>query len=267
MRKHQVFFLYCAQCQAQLIVWTWSCPGAALCSLSLVTFPCRGMTMGNPWGFVHFLWMPVFQVDQKVILAWGPQQHLVFIHIEGKVALTFHNDQQNLLFLWTWWCTTVSSRSSAWLKVLWHVLGHVLDALLCLLSLCHSSCYPCSCWLVCGTSPSARCALSHRINQRFSSSCLLPARRLETHLIHLKLGSKIWTGYHATHTLYTPMHESSQSICCIWRSFFTHLLTVRHQCCLTGVVSLKPDEMHCLAEGSILVASWLAGSSDIQSPQ
>lgn len=43
---------------------------------------------------------------------------------------------------------------SSWLRGR-HDLGHVLDASLCLVSLCHSGCCPCSCWAVCGTSPSA----------------------------------------------------------------------------------------------------------------
>lgn len=38
---------------------------------------------------------------------------------------------------------------------------------------------------------SIRCVLSHRINQGFAASCLLPAGRLETHLVSLKLGSKM----------------------------------------------------------------------------
>lgn len=85
--------------------------------------------------------------------------------------------------------------------------------------------------------------------------CLLPVRRLETHLVSLKPGSKSPTGRCAAPALTAPKQESLHSICCTGRSFLTQLLAVRQCWCLTDVISVGPDEMCFLAEGSILAAS------------
>lgn len=120
--------------------------------------------------------------------------------------------------LWAWG----SSCSSGWLKIFRHVLGHVSDALLCLLSLCHGGCSPCSYWSVCGTAPSTHLELSHCINLRFSASCLPPARRLKMHSVSLKLGSKTWTGCHSAHMLSTQTHESAE---CTYQPLYSSCTT------------------------------------------
>lgn len=121
---------------------------------------------------------------------------------------------------------------AAWLKVLWHVLGHVLDAFLCSLSLCHSGCCPCSCWLVCGTSPSAArwvTALIRGFPPLFFSQqggwkhTWYPWNwdpRCEQDVVLL--------------ILLIPWCESFHSICCIWRSLSPYCLqwdsTQSHWC-------------------------------------
>lgn len=106
MKRQQVFFMYYTQWEAEPSARAWRCPGATLGSLSMLTFSCRGESIGNPWGFVHFYKCQPFnlQVDQRITLIEAPQQHVVQIHIEGKVALTFHNDRQKHLSPGKWWC-------------------------------------------------------------------------------------------------------------------------------------------------------------------
>lgn len=95
MIRQQVFFMYYAQWEAEPNVRAWIHPGVTLGLLSVVTFSCRSESMGYPWTFVHFYKCQPFnlQVYQMITLVKAPWQHVVQIHIEGKVALTFHSNQ------------------------------------------------------------------------------------------------------------------------------------------------------------------------------
>lgn len=161
-----------------------------------------------------------------------------------KVRLHWHFIVINKSFFiqWAWG----SSCFSAQLKIFWHVPGHVSDGLLCLLSLCHGGCSPCSCWSACGTAPSAHWELSYCINLKFSASCLLPARRLKMHLISSKLGSKTWTGCHSAHTLNTPTRESVE---CTYQPLYGSCTTeLQVEVCIFAQSKVSPSSSRCISQ-------------------
>lgn len=256
MKMQQVFFMYCAQWEAEPGTWTWSHPGATLGSLLMTTFSLQRRIHGNPWGFVHFYKFQLFnlQVNQN------PCSMLSKYSLKVKLPWHFsiidkNSDLQGSGGVLRW------APVPRWLRG-YHVLGHVSDAFLCLVSLCHSGCCPCSCCLVGGTSPSAALWVTTLI------SGLLP-------LVSSLQGGRKHTGYPWN---WHPRCEQDVELLILWAPWCISLLRASaayenpssptcFQGVSTDVIALEPDEMHCLAEGSLLVASWFAGSTDLQSPK